>query len=85
MVKRLVEDMEDYGYGNTKVIVKSDQEPAMKYVISGIARQRQAETIPEHSPVGDSKSNGMAENCCKQACKEYSEHSRARWKAILAQ
>jgi len=65
-VKRLVEDMEDYGYGNTRIIVKSDQEPAIKDVISGVVRQRPAETIPEHSPVGDSKSNGMVENCCKR-------------------
>jgi len=52
----------EIGYGGTGVIMKSDQEPALKALVEDISRRRSpAKTILEHSPVGSSQSNGIVE------------------------
>ena len=60
--KRLVSFMAELGLTASDVIVKGDQEPAIAALIEDVARHRAgARTIPEHSPVGSSGSNGLIE------------------------
>ena len=58
--------------GHTKTILKSDQEPAIVDVQIGVrnelrrnAKEDQFELILGNSPVGESESNGSAENAVK--------------------
>ena len=64
--KKVIDDLEDCGYGSAKVNMKTGQETAIKDLICQVIQRRHALTVPEHSPVGDSRSNGMIENCCKR-------------------
>ncbi len=58
------------------ITAKSDQEPAMKAGANEVARHRAAAgggmLVQEHSPLGDSKGNGIIERAVKavdaQAC-----------------
>ena len=47
--------------GHREVILKSDNEPALRSVQEEVKRRREDPTILENSPVGDSRSNGAAE------------------------
>jgi hypothetical protein len=47
--------------GYQKVTLKTDQEPSIRAWARAVARHREAHTVPESSPVGDSQSNGAAE------------------------
>jgi hypothetical protein len=47
--------------GHRKVVLRSDQEPAMLDLIAGVIEARQDPTIPQNSPVGESQSNGLVE------------------------
>ena len=47
--------------GHQSVILKTDQEPAIRAWARAVARYRDAATVPEICPVGDSQSNGVAE------------------------
>ena len=49
--------------GYTSVVLKSDQESALGVVLKRLRTHRgdQAQTMTEHSPVGESKSNGIIE------------------------
>ena len=64
-VQQVVKDLKKFGhYG--KVILKSDQEPAITTFLEEVAKAREgAQTILEHSPVGDSQSNGLAERAVR--------------------
>jgi hypothetical protein len=60
--QRLTSFMMELGLGASDVIIKGDQEPAIKALIEDVTRLRAgARTIPEHSPVGSSGSNGVIE------------------------
>ena len=54
--------------GYNRVVVKTDQENAIKGLVSKWKAMKTVEIIPEKSPVGDSQSNAHAENAMKQ-CK----------------
>ena len=58
VARRLAKDIDVLG-GND-VVIRSDQEPAMKDLVSQIRVNRAGNTtsIPEEAPQGDSKSNG---------------------------
>ena len=59
---KAVEFMEEVGDGVTKVIVKSDQEPSIKYLVTDIVASRpDGQTIIEESPVKSKGSNGRVE------------------------
>ena len=59
--KQLVRDLVRFGIRD-KVILKSDQEPAIVDVLNEIARMRgEGRTIIEHSPVADSQASGFVE------------------------
>jgi hypothetical protein len=47
--------------GHQSVTLKTDQEPSIRAWARAVARCRDAATVPECSPVGDSQSNGVAE------------------------
>ena len=66
IVKRLIADLEELGYGGTKIIIKCDQENAIVEVQRELTRRRQGLTVPINSAVGDSKGNGDVESAVKR-------------------
>ena len=61
-VKAVLELMEECGDRDAKVIVKSDQEPAIKFLIDDVCVHRtSAQTIVEQAPKGSKGSNGVIE------------------------
>ena len=65
-VKRVLLDIEDFGYAGTKIVLKNDQEPAMVDMQKKVMAARSAETVPKNSEVGESQSNGEVENAIKR-------------------
>ena len=65
-IKKVLLDIEDFGYAGAKIVVKSDQEPAMVDFQRKIMESRKAETVPKNSQVGESQANGEAENAIKR-------------------
>ena len=63
--RRILAFMKEVGCKFGDMIVKSDQEPAILAILEHVARLRAAEgggkTVPESSPVGDSRGNGLVE------------------------
>ena len=66
VVRKIIQDLEDLGYGGSKIILKCDQENAIVEVQREVIRRRPAITVPAHSAVGDSKGNGDAESAVKR-------------------
>ena len=66
IVKRLIADLEELGYGGSKIILKCDQENAIVEVQREVIRRRPGITIPINSSVGDSKGNGDVESAVKR-------------------
>ena len=58
-------DIEKLGY--KKVIIRSDQEPAIMALVDRIAKIRTDETLRENSKAHDSQSNGLAERAVQAA------------------
>ena len=58
-VKSLVRALTTTGY--KRVIIKSDQEPAIKALVAKAIEEWHGEAVPEMSPKGESKSNGEIE------------------------
>lgn len=65
VAKRVIAFLSEIGCLHGDVVVRSDQEPAMVAVVNEVGRLRAAagggRWIVEHSPVGSSASNGVAE------------------------
>ena len=67
MAGKIKDDIEEFGHGGAPGRIKSDQEPAIGDVQRAvIAKRSSAPTILVNSPVGDSQSNGRAENAIKK-------------------
>ena len=66
IVKRLVMDLEELGYGGSQVLLRCGQEKAIVEVQREVIRRRPDLTIPINSSVGDSKGNGDAESAVKR-------------------
>ena len=64
--KKMVEDLADMGHGKSKVIIKSDQENAIKGFAESVKKERDAETLIEYSKVKDSQSNGTGERSVQE-------------------
>ena len=64
--KRLVTDLDNIGLQNVRIIVKIDQEPANVEVQTAMQELRPDLIIPVNSPVGESESNGRAENAIRR-------------------
>jgi hypothetical protein len=61
-VDKVLEFLEELGDKDRRIIIKNDQEPSMKYLISDVVAQREeGRTILEESPVKSSGSNGIVE------------------------
>ena len=63
---RIIRDIDNMGYKNVCVQVKSDQEPAIVAVQEYIRFNRDSPTIPINSPVGESECNGRVENAIRR-------------------
>ena len=57
--RQVVSDIAKMGY--TRVVIRSDQEPAITAMVDKIRELRNEETIVEWSPAHDKDANGMAE------------------------
>ena len=66
--RRIVELINECGNQELDVIVKSDQEPAVKFLIDDVLRHRtSAKTIVEESPKRSSGSNSVVERAIQTA------------------
>ncbi len=65
VAEMLAKDIEDMGHSK-RIIVKSDQEPALKDLVDALKRERESETIIENSKVKDSQSNGTIERAVQE-------------------
>ena len=61
----LMKDIEKLGY--IVVILKADNEAALRSIQNEVKKLREGTTILENSPVGDSRANGAAE---REQCKQ---------------
>ena len=62
IASRIAKDIEYCGYKGSRVVLKCDQEAALVAVQGEVAKMREGvPTIPRHSPVGESQSNGRVE------------------------
>ena len=68
--KRIVQDLDNCGYHEVKIQLKSDQEPAIVNLQSAIHEIR-PHTIPTNSPVGESESNGRVENTIRRVQEKF--------------
>jgi len=60
-IRRLTAVIREFGY--TKIIIKCDQEPAIKALRNCVTQELSGvEVLPEESPVGESQSNGEVES-----------------------
>ena len=55
--KTLVRELEEWGYGNKRLILVSDEEAAIKAVKDKMIALRETETLPEETPVGEHNAN----------------------------
>ena len=64
MVQQACEDLETIGLKNERIVLKSDQEPAMVDVLKEIQKKRECDfgSALDNSRVGDSDSNGTIES-----------------------
>ena len=72
----LLKDIEKLGY--KEIILKGDNEPAIRSVQEEVKKRREEPTLLENSPVGDSRSNGAAE----RAVQSVGEQIRVLRKAL---
>ena len=63
--RRLIQDLENCAYTNTKIQLKSNQEPTTIAVQTAM-QEMQANIIPTNSHVGGSESNGRVENVIRR-------------------
>ena len=69
IVKQFVRDIKKFGY-QSKIVLRSDGEPAIKDLLSKVGEMRGAETVLEQSRTGDSKANGRAERAIQSVEKQ---------------
>ena len=68
--KAMVKEIDQWGYGNRKVILVSDGEASIKAIKDKMIGSREAETVPEETPVGEHSANlaeGMVRRVREQA------------------
>ena len=67
IVRRIGKDLEEMGYGGARIILKCDQESPIAAVQQEVIKNRpDVATVPRHSPVGESQSNGRVENAIRR-------------------
>ena len=60
MIQQYERDLRKFGH-HGKIVLRTDGEPAIKDLVTKVAKARSGETVLEQSPVGDSRANGRAE------------------------
>merc|ERR1711884_698717 len=68
--KAMTKQLEEWGYGNKKVVLVSDGESSIIAVKNAMIALREPETIPEETPVGEPNANlaeGMVRRVREQA------------------
>ena len=63
--KRVLQDLDNNGLGDTRILLKTDQEPSIACVQRAI-QDLKPEIIPINSPVGESACNGRIENAIRR-------------------
>lgn len=71
IVKRILEDLQECGYGGQKMITKCDQEASIVDLQNEIGKRRDGETVPVNSSVGDSRGNGRVENAVQRVQNQF--------------
>ena len=67
IVRRIGKDLKEMGFGGTRIILKCDQENPIAAVQQEVIKNRpDVATVPRHSPVGESQSNGRVENAIRR-------------------
>ena len=67
IVRRIGKDLEEMGCGGARIILKCDQENPIAAVQQEVIKNRpDVATVPRHSPVGESQSNGRVENAIRR-------------------
>lgn len=83
----VIATLKSWDYEKVKIIMKSDQEKAITAVVSDVKSKRKAEsTIVENSAVGESQSNGPAENAvqkCEGLSRSYKDFAEEKAKIEL--
>ena len=69
IVQQYLRDRRKQGL-RSKLILRSDGEPAIRSLLDRVADLRRGETILENSPVGDSQANGLAERAVQSVQKQ---------------
>ena len=64
--RRLVQDWDNCGLKDARVVFKTDQEPAMTSIQIAAQELRPKAIIPVNSPVGESEANGRAQNTIRR-------------------
>ena len=64
--RRILQDLDNAGFQDMRIITKTDQEPAIVEVQTAMQETRPNMIIPINSPVGESESNGRAENSIRR-------------------
>ena len=64
---RIAADIEELGYGGSRVVLTADQEVAIAGVQRHAVAVRSGETVPMNSPTGESQSNGRVENAASES------------------
>ena len=65
LLKRIVQDLNNTGHEMSKIQIKSNQEPSIVALQTAIQELKPG-VIPVNSPVGESESNGRAENAIRR-------------------
>ena len=63
--KRILQDLENIGLGQARILLKSDQEPAIVCVQKAV-QELKPDMVPINSPVGESACNGRVENAVRR-------------------
>ena len=63
---RIAADLKELGCGESRVVLKADQEAGIEDVQRQVAAVRSGETVPMNSHAGESQSDGRAENAVQR-------------------
>ena len=63
--KRVLQDLENNGFGKARMLVKTDQEPSIVCVQKAV-QDLKSDIIPVNSPIGESACNGRVVNAIRR-------------------
>ena len=63
--QKILQDLENTGLGKSRILLKSDQEPAIINIQQAI-QELKPDVVPINSPVGESACNGRVENAVRR-------------------